>query len=694
MDYSIENFWKNRISTESMGEMSLVKGWSQATSLKTFVEAPMSLKSDYGDADPQVSNIILVSAPGAVGKTTLAREIAAVTGAILVDLAEAEAVGANTLTGGLARSNLYESFKCGKTAVIIDGLDEARMRVMQEGMTAFMKDLVDLASDNRNPIILLGRTGAVDEAWILLDDKDVQAPVLQIDYYSRAQAEEFVKTRIQHIREEKHRREPDGRAVGLMLDGLAKLTLKDGRTFSGYSPVLMALAERIVDPNTNSSDNANTQKLISRIEKGEEVFSLYGVAEAIMEREQSKLSKIQFEDTNLCKSLYSSKEQLDRLAARIYGGALDYPLPKMSYDDEQKYNKALENWIEEHPFLDGEGQKPSSPVFAGLLAAHALKRPQSKEVALKTELKRGTSVNPFLAEFYVSLPKDDQIKDDQTLPHMPSEHLGIIYASIQARLAIGEYASLVIDADDESGQAEIEIVRSGDPSMDPKLLRFKIDSAGDIVFGPQIKDVNVSAPQSTVSVGFGSEAVLEAPVYIEAKSLVIETKQMVVKRPSKAAKHVHDEMNVVQLLADETTSDLSKRPIRRDNVSLKVSWPGAESFPWTDYAFSILDKKYDSRTEEALRRLRKILRLFRSHGKNQLAKFRDAIDHRRRTKGVGRLVLEQLINENVLTRSDRMYLLDSTRLDEVTGLKLEDIRSGGVDSPKTIDFVQKALQDN
>lgn len=689
MDYSIENFWKNRISTESIGEVSLVKGWSQATSLKTFVEAPVSLKSDYGKADPQVSNIILVSSPGAVGKTTLAREIAAVTGAILVDLAEADPVGGNTLTGGLARSNLYESFKCGKTAIIIDGLDEARMRVTQESMTAFMKDLVDLASDNRIPIILLGRTGAVDAAWILLDDAGVQAPVLQIDYYDRKKAEEFVKTRIQHTRGEQHRREPDGRAVKLMLASLEDLMPKDGGTFSGYSPVLMALAEIIADRNTNSSDNANTQKLISRIEKGEKVFSLDGVTEAIMEREQSKLSKIQFEDTNLFKILYSPKEQLDRLAARIYGGALDYSLPAMSHDDEQKYNKALENWIEEHPFLDGEGRKPSSPVFAGLLAAHALKRPQSKEAALKTELKRGTSVNPFLAEFYVSLLEED----DQTLPHMPSEHLGIIHASIQARLAIGEYASLVIEENDESGQAEIEIVRGGEPSMDTKLLRFKIDSTGNIVFGPQIKDVNVTAPQSMVSVGFGSEAVLEAPVYIEAKSLVIETKQMVAKRPSKAARHVYDEMNKVQLIADETASDLSKRPIRRDNVSLEVSWPGAESFPWTDYAVSISDKKYDSRTEGAVRRLKSILRLFRSHGKNQLAKFRDAIEHRRRTRDVGGLMLEQLIKENVLTYSNRMYFLDSTRLDEITGLKLQDILSDGR-TPKTIDFVQRALPNN
>ena len=647
MDYSIENFWENRISTESIGEMSLekVKGWSRATSLETFVEAPMSLKSDCGDADPQVSSIILVSVPGAVGKTTLAREIAAVTGAILVDLAEADAVGAFTLTGSFIESNLYESFKCGKTAVIIDGLDEARMDVTLESMTAFMKNLVALASDNRNPIILLGRTGAVDVAWILLNDEDVQVPVLQIDRYDRKKAEDFVRLWIQHFRGEQHPREPDKRAVKLMLDRLEDLTPKDGGTFSGYSPVLMALAEIIADRNTNSSDNVNIQKLISRIEKGEEVFSLEGIAKTIMEREQSKLSKIQFEDKKLTNILYSPEEQLDRLAARIYGGALDYSLPAMSHVDEQKYNKALESWFEEHPFLDGEGRNHSSPVFAGLLAAHALKRPQSKEVALKTELgrnERNAPVNPFLAEFYISLPKDDQ-----TLPHMPSEHFGIMHASIQARLAIGEYASLVIDADDESGQAEIEIVRGGGPSMAPKLLRFKIDSAGHIVFGPQIKDVNVSAPQSMVSVGFSSEndAVLVAPVYIEAKSLVIEAKQMVVERPSKAAKHVHDQMNVVQLLADETASDISKRAIRRDNVSLKVSWPSAESFPWTDYAFSIYDKKYDSRTEEALRRLRKILRLFRSHGKNQLAKFRDAIDHHRRTQGVGSLVLEQLIKK-------------------------------------------------
>ena len=44
MKFSINDFWKNRISTESIGEVSLVEGWSQAASQETFAEAPMSLE--------------------------------------------------------------------------------------------------------------------------------------------------------------------------------------------------------------------------------------------------------------------------------------------------------------------------------------------------------------------------------------------------------------------------------------------------------------------------------------------------------------------------------------------------------------------------------------------------------------------------------------------------------------------------
>jgi hypothetical protein len=105
-----------------------------------------------------------------VGKTTLARQIAFETGALLVDLSKADPVGANTLIGGLAEAGVYQEFLEGSAALIVDDLDEARMRVTQESMAAFMRDVVKLNSEGRRPIVMLGRTGSVEDSWPWLTD--------------------------------------------------------------------------------------------------------------------------------------------------------------------------------------------------------------------------------------------------------------------------------------------------------------------------------------------------------------------------------------------------------------------------------------------------------------------------------------------------------------------------------------------
>ena len=113
INYSIDEFWKNRISTKDAGEINEeLVGWPKIKKqIPAFVEVPISLSNAYGETDPQKSSIILVSAPGAVGKTTLARQIAAVTKAILIDLAKADAVGAMTLTAGLQYQNFMIPLK-------------------------------------------------------------------------------------------------------------------------------------------------------------------------------------------------------------------------------------------------------------------------------------------------------------------------------------------------------------------------------------------------------------------------------------------------------------------------------------------------------------------------------------------------------------------------------------------------------
>ena len=107
--YTIDDFWIPRLGRRGapLRMERAPAGWTTNIQIfSPFIEAPLELLGDFGmDADYP---IILVSAPGAVGKSTLASEIAARTGAILLDLAQADAVGAATVTGGLAWGGLFD----------------------------------------------------------------------------------------------------------------------------------------------------------------------------------------------------------------------------------------------------------------------------------------------------------------------------------------------------------------------------------------------------------------------------------------------------------------------------------------------------------------------------------------------------------------------------------------------------------
>ena len=112
-NFTIENFWTTRLYVPHRETGDLTKGWFLVhRPMEAFKEAPLGLSDEFAhQSGPDDSPLILVSAPGAVGKTTLAREIAHRTGAIYLDLAQSEPVGGHTFTGGLVSSNLYERWQ-------------------------------------------------------------------------------------------------------------------------------------------------------------------------------------------------------------------------------------------------------------------------------------------------------------------------------------------------------------------------------------------------------------------------------------------------------------------------------------------------------------------------------------------------------------------------------------------------------
>ena len=699
----MEDFWLPRLST-TISARRLIPGWSHVEEgLATFLEAPLALGAGFGGADPQLSDVLLVSAPGAVGKTTLARQIAVRTGAMLVNLAEGAAVGAGTMTGGLARTGLYDQFLEGRASVIVDGLDEARIRVTQAGFAAFIEDIVDLVAsreqESYGPIVLFGRTGAVEESWLLFSEHNMEPPVLEIGYFDHNNAKDFATIQANHLRGNQH--EPDRRAIELILDQLQSQTLSDGNAFAGYSPVLIAVAKRVADPKDPEFE-ANTAQLISRLEHGTEHITLAGIAQSILEREQTKIRSLNLSDPELLDTLYTPEEQFARLVHRVYGHGSNVVLPPMTPSDRQAYESALETWVNEHPFLDGVGRQPSSAVFGGLIAAKALRNEAVSDEVLSQELNQSTLVNPFLAEFYISSLREEHnailgeeqnanLREEQNadVPEISATHIGLIYASLSARLSSGQNASLRIDADVadiNNADAEVEISIEGDGDV---VLEFTTDSTEHFRFGRKMQDVTIICPMAALTVGDGSELTLVSPLSLQVGTLILSGNQVTVEQPAhRALEEIEDVVDIT--VEQQAISQVVTLPRLAGAVALEVRWPGSESWPWSAYSVPERDEG-DPRIYDGINALLRILRLFRSKGKGNLAKYCGAIDHHRRTYGLGQAMRDQLIREEVLSRKDPFYFLDPDQLMESAGLMYNTVRAG-IANETTREFVRRGLE--
>ena len=674
--YTIENFWKSRLAaTEPTKIASLIQGWSfQNQGLDTFTEAPLTLSEEVGLEDkPWESSILLVSAPGAVGKTTLAKQIAFSTGSLYVDLAEAAPVGANTLIGGVANSGLYEHWTNGSVAVLIDGLDEARLKVTQEAFDAFLLDVATQAADRQMPTVLFGRTGAIIHAWIVLTETLQNVPILEIGYYGIEDAVEFAEASLRASKSDDRFGAVERDAVSLLLSKLRDQTANEGGRFAGYAPVLQAVAKQV-------ESESDPQGLIARINRGEESVTLQSIASALLVREQNKLRTLQLEDTTLVEKLYSTEEQLGRIAAYVYNGPPPQ-LPEMSAEDERTYTTALETWVPEHPFLDG-GRGFSSAVFGAMVVTKALITSEITEAALQGQLASGAATNPFLFEFYTAARH----------PYIGPEHIGVVYASLRANLSLGEYASLFMSGAEEIEneddlKAEVDFL-IGQQDGNVREFQFETDSAGIVRLGKHVEDVDIVMPMSTVEIGPSTESVLVCPINIQCNELALASNRVIIESPARQS----EQCSSVYLEAGQLNDSLAPSSVhlRRSSVRVDAFWPGVRNYPWTRYASEPVPTT-DPRVDEALRRLRQFVIAFRSHGRGRLARSARKIDSTRMTKGTGQFVLDLLKDAGIVSLEHPRYFLDPARLAEVTGTTYADCAARRFEQ-KTVDFIQTALE--
>lgn len=687
MDSSTKNFWEERFAgLKPITSIKPLQGWSNdCIHDESYVSARLTLQDGFDDTSQLVW---LIGAPGAVGKSTLAKEICAATGAIYLDLAQAATVAGNYMVGGLVYTGLLTAWTEGQAAVVIDALDEARLRVTQSGFEDFLSDVAAVARMGKFPVILLGRIGIIEEAWTILNEREgLEPPIFDIELFETEEAERFVLARLIKLSKavnlstqtleypdlaralEVHRVVYED-AIHRVVGGLKELSAQDANRFVGYAPVLDAVAKVIAA----QSNPTHIKDEMQRVLEGEVLIHL---TDEILRRETTKLvAQVSSSLPDLPEGLYEPEEQLERIACRLFKLSPP-PMPaRLEQHQVAAYEQAVHNLLPQHPFLDGVGTGPSSAVFAACTVAAALR---GRRADLIRSAEQYASIaqhtpNPFLFDFYREITNGT--------PGIPTEHIGLIFESVLAKSKPGDCVRLSVEGTNEGTlEVEIMIMRPGEQVT---RVEFTAPSTGTIRLGRRVSGISIDAEEVDVELGTGDQLELIAPVSINAHLLQLSCLQMAVKVEPNVPEGETVTLEAAEVIADPRISV----PVVRSGAQLQVAWPGSTSYPWTTFAAPEAYEE-DSRTTDALRALRRITMAFRSHSKGRLARFKDKIEHMRMLKGeVGRALLSKLLDDGIVSLEGPMYYLNPDVLGSIVGASFLDIKLKRY-SPRTREYVQQ-----
>lgn len=666
-DLSIDIFWKNKFVSLEKFEITPLNGWmSRIDDITYFVEPKLTLRADFSDLS---SRIWLVSAPGAVGKSTLAKKIAYEINALYLDLSQADTIGGNYIYGGLAKTKSQISWDKNTTTLFIDALDEARLRVTNQSFTDFLQDLISISSQRAIPIVLFGRSGVIDDIALYLMEYGANPTIFEIEYFDFEHSLEFVKKYLYYLAKNKkdgnkiknldsHKDELE-KCISKIIESLDKITKNYDSNFSGYSPVLQAIATFILAESSNlTSIQTETENLLeNRI--------LEKICRVVLQREQEKLKQqviASFPNLSVY-DLYNIREQISYLSACCQGKEvipLDYSLQGTELEF---YTNAVRDLLTQHPFLAGDGKTSANAVFEAAILAYSMKQ----GVSFNSTFSEAT-VNPLLAEFYFYdsfIYKEDGEKEK----NINSIHVSPIFNSISARIGQGNKAELFIEAEDDAELADITISRfSKNAEKEDVLESFSIYHRSKVVFYDRISNINITAPLLSVEIEAQKDAEFIAPISMSVYRIDFLCEVL-------RAYSGYDSEQTISLEAKNEPL-LSPQQIIPQNVDFAVSWPNDRKYPWsaTLQVGTIEDDGISDNMKKALFSFSRLIRAFRSHSKGEKKRFVDKIDHARMSKNFGKEIREQLIKDSVLVRSGIMYTLKTDKLGQVTGTSYLDAK--------------------
>lgn len=468
------------------------------------------------------SKFILFSAPGAVGKTALAKYIAQTYGGLYWNIASkpvcgtsfageiAHAVG---IKNGALQDKIYSNLNTGDSLFVLDSFDEAALISRRDGVRDFLIEIGNILDHPKSPTVII--TARTEMSQFILDicnEYNFGVTQYSIDYFEETTAplfiEKYFEFKKQHLT---HDQKCEIRQyIKSFIDHIGD----DNKVqcFVGYAQVLRILCRQI----ENAFFVQKSKKLPCLSGLPQDSTLIYDIIQELITREEDKLTEFknsirpkytELEKEYVVDSLYCKQEQLIRLQFYTFAGQAisidDYgPCNELLPEDRSAYLDLLNDWLPQHVFLQNG---LIMPIFTDYLLAESLLNSDLEMFA--EEYKEG-------GPNYLKLPTRVFMDCYLSLNHgkVRSSHIYLLDLAYSSQATIGSSTFCNIgydESDNDNGdtlylsfsdsdtasvpQISMEIIRDAEePILLNRAENMNINVDGTIILSPEfIKDVSI-----------------------------------------------------------------------------------------------------------------------------------------------------------------------------------------------------------
>jgi hypothetical protein len=671
-------------------------------SLKKYVQPPMSQRDTSEGKTPfQDAQVVLISAPGATGKSAMSHYISHNLGIPIFDLGRYEAVGANTISGLLMKDveqadvfTYLEGLRSGQYSLIIDGLDEASIKVTQEGFEAFLKDVSFFSQNSAGlSFVILGRPGVMDDASLILEENGTKTTLLEIEPFTIGKAMEFIDNQMdagylkRYDKQYRDVRDYIIDQIGGFFKNEAELNRQLFERFIGYAPVLQSISNLL-------NEEKDFHKLLDELQqnKKQKIDLLVDIVKRILGRERKKI----FEEVlpqvfeagrpesfkqDIYKVAGDEEEQCRRILGRFLKKDVVFNVANERQFDE-KYNEKMNEWIKHHPFFKGSEKKMQNIVFESYLIAMLIDKPDCKDDVL-AYLNEAGSCSYLLLDIYSNVKKGGKGEIDyRFFPYLYSS-----FKSLDHPQNVGETEIIADDEEGDSAKCFLSFVR--EDSEEEHEFSFTMNAQDVLSVPSPISALTIDAP---INVVFDNRKTdMQAPVSISCSKLMIQSKDLLLTTISENKGNIVWTCDdLLAMCPDGTIPVLTHRTPRKNNKLLIIT-KGQTYFPFNEFTKApVAIDPSDKMLYEAFGKLRRMLLMFRSHSKGVLARYCEKIDNRIGKSPLGKSLIDGLLGKGVIYTDGTLYYVNSSKFGEVLGAKYDDIRSSEMND-KIVAFIRPLL---